>query len=132
MTRLPNHFLRSRWVSAASLPPDVRALAARELDRASRQPGWSPKVIRLRRALHLIDVCGNPDGSLHSVRMALLRDHPALARLGAMAHVPRVVKTLYRKQTRLAHARAHECWPVLAAMDAAEGAWARYHEGRAA
>lgn len=121
---LPRHSLRGRWLLASRLPAATRALAERELLRATESSGWNPKVLRLRRNLHMIDLCADgPEGGLHSVRVVLLQDHPFLRTLEALGNAPRSVKTLYRKETRLAHERAHEAWPVLEALDRAHEAW---------
>ena len=106
---LPDHMLRTRWVPARLAPGyDGR------------------KVKRLRRDLHALDICFNPDGSPHSVKVALLRDHPTLAFLDGLPHVPRAVKAIYRKSVRLGHEKATDAFPVIAAMNAARAAWASY------
>lgn len=64
----------------------------------------------------------------HSMSVALVKDHPFKRQLDAMPHVPRVVKSIYRGDVRLAHHMAMEYWPVAEAKDAAARAWEKYLE----
>lgn len=132
MRRLPANSLRARWVPASRLPVAARRLAEAELERARCAPGWNPKVVRLRRSLHMIDVCADGQtGALHSVRVVLLQDHPFLDILDGLGNAPRAVKSLYRKDVRLAHARALEWWATGEAWERAVESWKTYLEARA-
>lgn len=127
--RLPFNRLRRRSVPASMLPRDVLDVARQELSRATESAGWNPKVVRLRRNLHMVDLCADPNtDDVHSVEVVLLQDHPFLAVLNALDHVPRAVKTLYRKEVRLAHQRADESWDYLRAVEKAREAWTKYLE----
>ena len=70
----PRAFIRPRWVLASSLSAaDLAAIA----EHANGRSGMKP--LRLRRDLHCVDVCYWPerlDGEIHSVEVALIRDHP--------------------------------------------------------
>jgi hypothetical protein len=128
---LPSNRLRGKFIAADRLPVEVRGIAERELDRAAKAPGWNPKIIRLRHALHMIDVCADGrTGELHSVRVVLLQDHPFLRVLESLGNAPRIVKTLYRKETRMAHERALEVWDGLRAWERAWESWAKYMGAR--
>ena len=130
LENLPNPRLRTRWVEASRLPQNVRKLAEKELERATTSAGWHPKVIKVRRDMHIIDVCADSDGSLHSANIAMVRDHPHLEYLTRLGGVPRAVRSIYRKEARVAHERATEAWVVMEAMDAAESAWWLWNQHR--
>lgn len=128
---LPYNRLRGKFITADRLPVEVRVIAERELERAAKTPGWNPKIIRLRRSLHMIDVCADGrTGELHSVYMVLLQDHPFLRVLDNLGNAPRVVKTLYKKEARLAQERAMEAWNGLRAWDRAWESWAKYMDAQ--
>ncbi len=121
---LPTYSLRTRWIMADRLG-SARGLAEAELERATRAPGWNPKVVAHKGAFCIIDVCGCDEG-LHSAKIALIQDHPFLKVLERLPHVPRAVKSLFRKEKRLGHYRATDALPVLADIDRARVAWAEW------
>lgn len=126
---LPSNRLKRRSVPAFRLPKDVLNVARQELSRATKSAGWNPKVIRLRRKLYMVDLCAVPNtDEVHSIEVVLLQDHPFLAVLNALNHVPRAVKTMYRKEVRLAHLRADEFWGWYRATEKAREAWVKYLE----
>lgn len=68
---------------------------------------------------------------IHSIHVAYVKDHPFLEQLNKMPHVPRSVKSLYKASVRLAHLRGTDVFPVLAALNAADAAWAKYTKAMA-
>lgn len=107
----PDHKLRARWVK---MSPSLE----RELE--GYDPGPFGKVKRIRRALHVVDAAYNRDGSLHSARLALVRDHPALR------CVPKRGRFLYTKAVRLKHLMARDGWTLSADLRAAGPEWWPY------
>jgi hypothetical protein len=127
----PAYNLKTKWLPAAWLPEPLRRVAQAELERAARAPGWNPKAIWLRGDMYLLDVCSvSGETRLHSVRVALVRDHPFLKVLDGLGNAPRVVKALYRKSVRLAFARAGDGWAEHNAREAAVEAWEKYLANR--
>jgi len=110
---MTNYLMRPRWVHAAVLPPDVRGMAEVELERATHAPGWHVRAKRIRRELQLLDVCAKREGGLHSIKVGLVRDHPASKRDGC----PGKLAKLLKGSVRLAMGRADDAGPVLEWMD---------------
>ena len=120
---LPSSALKTRWVRAQSLGK-YQSIAEKELERCIESPAWHPKTIKLRRNLYIIDVCGNSSGrGVHGVNLALIQDHPFLMKLNKMKYMPKSVKSVYRKEVRLAHYRANDGWHVFQALDLAQSAF---------
>ena len=115
MRYMPWHLLNTRWISADRLPEEWRKVAEDELDRAIKSPGWNVKHVKIGKGkLIIIDVCANPGGGLHSVRVALAQDHPVLRDI---QNAPKPVKSLYSLSVRLAHTIATSGWDVFKAID---------------
>ena len=117
--------LRMRdWHSSWVVPIFEEAL------RVSRKPGWHPKTIDLGDNLLLIDLWNAPNERLvipSGITVVKYEDHPFLKELPTNA--PRVVRTLYTKETRLAHTRLKDASVQIRAIDLAEEAWKKYMEG---
>lgn len=101
---LPPAVIRERWVRVTEFP-------ARN---------------RFGKRSVVIDRCYTHDGKPHSVHVTYVADHPFLAILDRLPHVPRVVKALYRGSVRLGHLCATEVWPVMRDENIADAAWSKY------
>lgn len=126
---LPSSLFESEWITPTALTGEQLKLVTAEMHRVAKAPGWNPKIIKLGGDLVAVDLCcvaahTMPKGSdsvLHSVHVLHYVDHPFLKELPA--GTPRAVKSLYRKEVRMAHFRADEYWPYHYAIEAAEKAW---------
>lgn len=117
---LPNPIIKARWVRVDEFPSSSRigkhTLVIDKCYKAGnggnvRQPNGKWKMTH-----------GRP----HSIKIAYVRDHPFLAELNAMPHVPRAVKAIYRASVRLGHYMATDAFPVLRDLNAAQDAWDKY------
>lgn len=101
---LPSNIIRHRWVRVSAFP-------ARN---------------RIGRRSVIVDRCWTMDGRPHSVHVAYVADHPFLATLDRLAHVPRAVKALYRGEVRLKHLMSPDAFVTLADWQRAREAWAAW------
>ena len=118
---LPRFDCRSRWLSAARLSPEVRAVAEEVLRVARDGPGWHPPRKRLTDRLFVVDVTAEMvTGALSSIRVMLIQDHPILRR---HPDLPRAVRSLYRGDVRAALTLSLIGWDAVRKQDAAWAAW---------
>ena len=155
---LPPHDLSSHWEpwtdekeqKARAGSPMLAEIKQAFLD-ACRKPGWNPRTVQMGGVRLAVDYCahswyadkhlgfyrpglprlGPKTGDLHSYKVVSFQDHPFLAVLNQLPHVPRAVRSLYRKEVRLAHLRADDGFVVIRAVDAAQSAWDEWLEVRA-
>lgn len=111
---LPWHLLRHRWTESEQ----IKAMMT------DYRPAPFGRIRKLRGTLIALDASYNRDGSLHSVHVARLTDHPFLKELPA--NTPRVVRSLYRKEKRLAHLKATDAFVTGREMRMADEAWEKY------
>ena len=112
---LPRSFLRARWVK-----PSPAILSALE----GYNPGPWGKVQKIKGNLVALDAAYNRDGSIHSIKVARLTDHPALAQFPP--GTPRATRSIYRKEKRLAMAMATDAWWVGREIQQALEAWGKW------
>ena len=121
---LPGNSFGLKWTLAKDLVgflPDLQ----RELDRAANAPGWNPKMVRLDGDRVAIDVCAQfGTGLLSSAWVIDYVDHPFLDAIPVNA--PRAVKSIYKKEVRLKHARATDWLVVAEDWAKAYKAWGKF------
>lgn len=97
-----------------------------EFRRCCEKPGWNPGLVAMGGHMVAIDYCAKRDGEFHSYKTARDMDHPFLAKLDAMPHVPRAVKHIYRRGVRLKYLFAKEGWDFQRDWERANEAWEKY------
>jgi hypothetical protein len=76
-----------------------------------------------------IDYCARSDAKtpvLRSYKVAVVVEHPFLKDLDKIPHVPRAVKHIYRRATRLKYLFARDAFDFLSDMHRANDAWGAY------
>jgi hypothetical protein len=115
---------------ARALRPELFARLDAALARSASRSGWNPPVVKIKGAVVAIDLCAHRTGGLHSYKIVVSKDHPFLSKLDALPHVPRAVKSPYRRSVRFGYLFASDCWGFMGDMSRAEEAWAKWQEFR--
>lgn len=116
----PIPLLRVRYLKASPL-------LRREL--AQYKPGAFGKVKRLRRNLHVLDAAYNQDGSLHSVKVALVQDHPSLPWLKSIEGAPKAIWVPFLRSNRLKYVTATDASVFSQDFGRAVAAWDEHWHG---
>jgi len=150
--RLPSYRLMAEWwpwtdehEEAARRGSPILAEIKAAFRQACEKPGWNPRTVQMGGNVLAVNFCahswaadrggwfapGKPrsgprSGELHSVQSVHYEDHPFLAVLNSLPHVPKAVKHLYRKEVRLAVFRSDEAFPWIEAENAADAAWQKW------
>ena len=129
---LPYHMFETKTLTLKDMKSSWVKPVLSEMNRAHHSSGWNPKFLKLEGDLHMVNLSTERmDGYYKPWRIATLSsidvieyvDHPFLKELEGMDHVPKLVKSLYKKEVRLAHLRGDG---ALSHVLKAEEAWDKY------
>ena len=102
-------------------------------ENAVRDPGWSPKTVKMGGHMLALDYCASSAGPglvFHSYKTALVMDHPFLKSLPKNA--PRAVRHPYYAATRLRYLRMTDAYSYIEDLDRAESSARAYNDRLAA